>query len=76
MKKVLMSVALISAIGIAAGYSMIGSDKSDVNISKLTKPNIEAMADDNPCPNGCLCTGGQCYCNGKHPFEEYGNQNQ
>jgi len=44
MKKVLMSVALVSAIAIAAGYSMIGSEKSDVNMSDLTQANVEALA--------------------------------
>ena len=44
MKKFLMSVALVSAIAIAAGYSMIGSDKSDVNMSELTQANVEALA--------------------------------
>ena len=44
MKKVIMSVALISAISIAAGYSMIGSEKSDVNVSELTQANVEALA--------------------------------
>ena len=51
MKKVMMSVALFSAI--AAGYSMIGSDKSGVNVSDLTQANVEAFASD-CCPNGCL----------------------
>ena len=42
MKKTLLSVALISAI--AAGYSMIGSDKSDVNVADLTSANVEVLA--------------------------------
>lgn len=42
----MMSVALISAIAIAAGYSMIGSDKSDVSVNDLTQANVEALADD------------------------------
>ena len=37
-----MSVALISAI--AAGYTMIGSDKSNVNMSELASANVEALA--------------------------------
>ena len=45
MKKVLMSVALVSAIAIAAGYSMIGSDKSEENVADLTSANVEALAD-------------------------------
>ena len=44
MKKVLMSVALVSAIAITAGYSMIVSEKSDVNMSELTQANVEALA--------------------------------
>ena len=44
MRKVIMSVALVSAIAIAAGYSMIGSEKSDVNMSELTQANVEALA--------------------------------
>ena len=44
MKKVMMSVALISAIAIAAGYSMIGSDKSEENVADLTSANVEALA--------------------------------
>ena len=51
MKKFLMSVALFSAIATAAGYSMIGSDESEVNVvdcpdyfswgktAKLIEPN-------------------------------------
>ena len=46
MKKVMMSVALISAIAIAAGYSMIGSEKSEMNMSDLTQVNVEAWAND------------------------------
>ncbi len=42
MKKVMMSVALVSAI--AAGYSMIGSDKSEENVADLTSANVEALA--------------------------------
>ena len=60
MKKVIMSVALFSAIAIAAGYSMIGSEKSDVNMSDLAQANVEALADDinsQPCPEpGWDCT--------------------
>jgi len=53
MKKVMMSVALFSAIAIAAGYSMIGFDKSDVNVSDLTSANVEALAGDTKEPDGC-----------------------
>ena len=54
-----MSVALVAAI--SAGYSMIGSDKSDVSVNDLTKANVEALADDinyvKPCPEmGWDCT--------------------
>jgi len=62
MKKVLMSVALVSAIAIAAGYSMIGSEKSDVNMSELTQANVEALAG-SFCPFGCLDIKDiYCYC--------------
>ena len=54
MKKVMMSVALISAIAIAAGYSMIGSDKSEMNVADLTSANVEALADDINSVVGCL----------------------
>ena len=69
MKKFFMSVALISAIAIAAGYSMIGSDKSDVSVNDLTSANVEALAS-SMCPNGCLInTGDGCFCNGW--YEDY-----
>lgn len=70
MKKFLMSVALMSAIAIAVGYMITGSNESEMNMSDLTSTNIEALAVAG-CPNGCLCTAGDCDCNGKHPFEEY-----
>ena len=42
MKKFLMSVALVAAI--AAGYSMIGSGKSEMNMNELASANVEALA--------------------------------
>ena len=59
MKKVLMSVALVSAIAIAAGYSMISSDKSEMSMSDLAQANVEALADDiNSMP--CAELGWDC----------------
>lgn len=52
MKKFLMSVALFSAIATAAGYSMIGSDESEVGVTDLTSANVEALAG-GFCPFGC-----------------------
>ena len=62
MKKVLMSVAIVSAIAIAAGYSMIGSEKSDVNMSDLTQANVEALAQALPRQCECLPAGVCCDC--------------
>ena len=69
MKKVLMSVALVSAIAIAAGYSMIGSDKSKMNMSDLAQANVEAFADP-MCENGCKGSGNGCLCH--YWFPTYG----
>ncbi len=44
MKIELMSVALMSAIAVAAGYNMIGSNKSEANVGDLTQANVEALA--------------------------------
>ena len=60
MKKFLMSVALMSAIAIAAGYSMIGSDKSDMNVSDLASTNVEVLADDINKSSVCLTGGWGC----------------
>ena len=60
MKKVLMSVALVSAIAIAAGYSMIVSDKIEMSMSDLAQNNVEALADDiNGIPD-CVGLGWEC----------------
>ena len=56
-----MSVALISAIAIAAGYSMIGSNMSEVNMSDLTSANVEAMAQIIEIGPFCVNTSAQ-YC--------------
>ena len=62
MKKFLMSVALMAAV--AAGYLMTGSNESEMNVSDLTKANIEAVALGD-CPNGCLIDPDtNCKCNG------------
>ena len=59
----------MSAIAIAAGYSMISSEKSEVSVNDLTSANVEALASP-MCPNGCLINCGEgCFCNGWH--EDY-----
>ena len=68
MKKVMMSVALFSAIAIAAGYSMIGSDKSDVNVSDLTSANVEALGQALPPITNCECICGGTYCDCPREF--------
>jgi hypothetical protein len=60
MKKVMMNVALILAIAIAAGYSMIGSDKSEMNVADLTSANLEALGQ--ALPPVCSCANGGTYC--------------
>ena len=42
MKKLLMSVAFVAAV--AAGYTMTGSNESELNMSDLAKANVEALA--------------------------------
>ena len=34
--------------------------------------NVEALAggENDLCPNGCLTTQGECYCNGWHMYKE------
>lgn len=67
MKMLLMSVALVAAV--AAGYMMIGSNESELNMSDLASANVEALAG-GMCPNGCLSTiGDGCFCHGWH--EDY-----
>jgi len=44
MKKLMMSVALVSAIAIVAGYSMIGSQKNEVSMNELAKSNVKVLA--------------------------------
>ena len=61
MKKFFISVALISAIAIAAGYSMIGSDKSDVSVNDLTSANVEAFGQALPKEPDCVDSGTNCY---------------
>ena len=61
-----MSVALISAIAIAAGYSMIGSDKSDVSVNDLTSANVEALGQ--ALPPSCVCVKGGTYCDCPNEF--------
>lgn len=60
MKKILMSVALFSAIATAAGYSMIGSDESEVNVVDLSSANMEALGQ--ALPPSCTCAKGGTYC--------------
>ena len=63
MKKLLMIVALVAAV--AAGYMVTGSNESELNMSDLAFANVVALADENPCPNGCLIDPDiYCKCNG------------
>ena len=55
-----MSVALISAIVVAVGYSMIGSNKSKLSVSDLASANVEALADDINGEPDCVSTGWDC----------------
>jgi len=61
MKKLLMSVALVTAV--AAGYMMTGSNESEMKLNELALANVEALAqhvDIGPiCATGC---DGYCEC--------------
>ena len=70
MKKLLMSVALVAAV--AAGYMMTGSNESELNMSDLASANVEALADDDKCPNGCLDKVGKFHCYKDYDYKETG----
>ena len=72
MKKLLMSVALVAAV--AAGYTMTGSNESELNMSDLASANVEALADGNREADGCdykrgaLCKLGGIVWGDKLPY--------
>lgn len=70
MKKLLMKVALVAAV--AAGYMVTGSNESEMYMSDLTSANVEALADDDKCPNGCLDKVGKCHCYKDYDYKETG----
>ena len=56
-----MSVALISVVAVAAGYSMIGSGKSKLSVSDLASANVEAFGQALPKEPDCVDSGTNCY---------------
>ena len=60
MKKLLMSVAFVAAV--AAGYTMTGSNESELNMSDLAKANVEALAQHVDIGPICAEICERCWC--------------
>lgn len=77
MKKNMIKVAFVAAFAMIAGYGAYSVQVStDLSLSVLALDNVEALAsgENDLCPNGCVSSGSQCYCNGFYPdFKEYGH---
>lgn len=69
MKKKVFIISLICSLTAFAGWWI--SENQDVELSDLNTENIDAFAAVNPlCPNGCLTSGGWCWCYGMHQYNE------
>lgn len=70
MKKLILSVVAVAAF---ASYNVYRSNNNETEgMSDTMLANVEALAggENDLCPNGCLTTKGECYCNGWHMYEE------
>ena len=69
MKKIFLAAVAIAAF---ASYNIYRSNSETENMSETMLANVEALAggENDLCPNGCLTTPGECYCNGWHPYKE------
>ena len=73
MKKKLFGTMVVVA-AMFAGYSAYDAQNESELANKLLS-NVEALAENEgngmtDCINGCLTTGGHCFCYGYQPYEE------
>ena len=70
MKKTIF--AAVFAIAAICGTYFNKSAGNVVELSEILKANVDALADDDLCPNGCIKGSGGCHCYIDYPdLKEY-----
>jgi len=70
MKKKILGGLVVLAIVAAAIWNVNISSKNVGMLSTVSLSNVEALAYESTCPNGCYLNGNGCNCNGWWPDEK------
>lgn len=79
MKKNIVKYVLAVAVVAVAGMGVYQSQNRGIELSGVSLANVEALASGEGynwlCPNGCMGTGDDCYCNGWYPYSREAGSN-